>query len=181
MHSMINKKTFLKNILTTASSLAITMGASEAMAVPSVQATSLGGISHTSQNTGGGIWHGDGSSLSNGDSVLLTFANDTLNITTNVNIAGIDLNNLTSITGAITSNSSGNGSSIGSIGHAGAGGVIALHINNGIGITLTGTQTVGGVVAANTYSGLGAVTLGSTTGGAAGTGGAATQRAARRG
>ncbi len=162
---MYNRNKFLKNILTTASTLAIAIGASEEAMAATVRNVSGGDARiATAQGMEGPFNSGDSLEYVNAGPISVS-------IDASVAVAGINFY-LTSDLGPITVSS--NGASLGSVASSQGGGNVApLNINDGLSLSLTGTSTPtsrqGQSLGANDYSGLGAVTLGNTTGGAAGT------------
>ena len=163
---MNKKQRFLKNLLTTASVLAVTaMPASQAsgvdITVAAPGAVSTGNAPTTAARAGGGnVADHDTITFTNvaatiriGDNAVAGGGNVAATIIDSINLGGFAIAaapDTIKVTGADVS--------IGSIGNANAGNPAGLTVTSANTLTLTGTK--GTLAAANDYSGLGNVTLG---------------------
>ena len=154
-------KNTLQYLLTTVSTLAIAVGATNAAAAPAVRVTTAIGPNQISDGEGF-----VGGAFNTGDSIELGDAGDSISINNAFDVLGIDLNKMNP-TGTITA--SVTGATLGSIGNGNGAETMNLIVNDGVTLTLSGTATVGNTVVADNYFGLGAVTLGNTVEGLANT------------
>lgn len=153
---MAKKPNFLKNLLTTASAVAVLAGGTQ---------SALGGALKVPQNNPSafntaGNWN-PAAIIANGDAIKAAAGKAITADIANVSVAYINANGNAGIALTVANSFSLGGA----VDLAGAN-AIAFTVNDGQTLTLTGIGDAGnvlggGVVATNTYTGLGAVTLGS--------------------